>query len=141
MTDWVKRGERITVVSFSRVFDYEGEDGWGFAFPCNEQGEALPDQYHDSWSGNWAACITGTVDGRKVVDRGIRRNEHRYWEPGMLRCQCGAEVVIDMLMTNTCERCGRDYNSFGQLLAPREQWGWDTGETLGEILMSDRPLT
>ncbi len=34
--------------------------------------------------------------------------------------------------TNTCE-CGADYNSSGQLLAPREQWGEETGESLSDI--------
>jgi hypothetical protein len=29
--------------------------------------------------------------------------------------------------TNTC-RCGRDYNSSGTELAPREFWGEETGE-------------
>lgn len=33
-----------------------------------------------------------------------------------------------------CEGCDRDYNSAGQELAPREQWGEDTGESLSDIL-------
>lgn len=28
-----------------------------------------------------------------------------------------------------CQHCGREYNSAGQLLAPRSQWGEETGET------------
>ncbi|GAH70438.1 unnamed protein product [marine sediment metagenome] len=35
--------------------------------------------------------------------------------------------------TNTCE-CGADYNSAGQLLASRSQWGEETGESLTDIL-------
>jgi hypothetical protein len=185
MADWIKKGERVTVVSFSRVFDFEGEEGWGFSFPCEENGSLLPDKYLGSWMPNYQACMTGVVDGKRVVDKGIERREHSYWEPGSIRCRCGAEVVIDMLMTNTCTacvtcgqiedfswhqmtaeqcetwmlghtngergcdrqsehheyvRCGRDYNSSGQLLAPREQWGWDTGESLSDILMADEPL-
>ena len=35
--------------------------------------------------------------------------------------------------TNTCE-CGQDYNSGGQLLAPREQWGEETGEHWSECI-------
>lgn len=41
-------------------------------------------------------------------------------------CDCGRQVWCDGF-TNTCE-CGADYNSSGQLLAPREQWGEETGE-------------
>lgn len=32
-----------------------------------------------------------------------------------------------------CEKCGREYNSSGQLLAPREQWGEETGEHPADI--------
>jgi hypothetical protein len=31
--------------------------------------------------------------------------------------------------TNTCPDCGADYNSGGQRLAPRSQWGEETGES------------
>lgn len=30
--------------------------------------------------------------------------------------------------TNTCEHCEADYNFAGQRLAPRSQWGEETGE-------------
>jgi len=36
--------------------------------------------------------------------------------------------------TNTCPICGTDYNWAGQQLAPREQWGEETGETASEIM-------
>lgn len=54
-------------------------------------------------------------------------------EPAVGLCYCGAEIELGHF-TNTCE-CGRDYNQSGQLLAPREQWGWETGESLADILM------
>jgi len=38
-----------------------------------------------------------------------------------------------------CE-CGRDYNMSGQLLAPRAQWGEDTGESPSEILGFDSEI-
>jgi hypothetical protein len=47
-------------------------------------------------------------------------------------CVCGEEVEFSGF-TNTCE-CGRDYNSSGQELAPRSQWGEETGESLADIL-------
>lgn len=40
---------------------------------------------------------------------------------------CGNDVVCENF-TNTCPDCGADYNSSGQLLAPRAQWGEETGE-------------
>jgi hypothetical protein len=50
------------------------------------------------------------------------------------RCVCGRKVTCHAF-TNTCE-CGRDYNHAGQELAPRSQWGEETGETHSEILNS-----
>jgi hypothetical protein len=54
------------------------------------------------------------------------------------QCVCG-EVIEFSHFTNTCECCGKDYNSSGQELAPREQWGEETGETAADILMLNNP--
>ncbi len=48
------------------------------------------------------------------------------------RCVCGKEIHL-LQFTNTCV-CGRDYNSSGELLADRGQWGEETGESVSEIL-------
>lgn len=45
---------------------------------------------------------------------------------------CKSDVILVDPMTNTCS-CGTEYNGFGQELAPREQWGWETGENLVDI--------
>lgn len=49
----------------------------------------------------------------------------RVWRTGKCEC-CGRELDL-MSFTNDCE-CGAEYNSSGQRLAPREQWGEETGE-------------
>lgn len=46
--------------------------------------------------------------------------------PAMGRC-CGRVIVLSDF-TNTCEACGADYNKNGSRLAPRSQWGEETGE-------------
>lgn len=51
--------------------------------------------------------------------------------------ECGSEVLLDGSFTCTCGNCGADYNTFGQRLAPREQWGWETGESASDILRGD----
>lgn len=49
-----------------------------------------------------------------------------------IKCeQCGKKVVCDGF-TNTCS-CGADYNWNGTRLAPREQWGEETGEHPADI--------
>ena len=52
---------------------------------------------------------------------------------GAVRCDCYNVVTIDDCMTNTCTRCGADYNGNGSQLAPREQWGEETGESYADI--------
>jgi len=51
-----------------------------------------------------------------------------YPEKGKLvTCGCGRNVWCDEF-TNTCDVCLTDYNWAGQRLAPRSQWGEETGE-------------
>jgi len=64
----------------------------------------------------------------------IKHRENR--QPAIGLCDCGEEVVLGGF-TNTCHNCGADYNSSGQRLAPRSQWGSDTGESVADILMAD----
>lgn len=47
-----------------------------------------------------------------------------------IKCDCGSTVSA-MNFTNTCD-CGIDYNGSGQRLAPRGQWGEETGEHWSE---------
>lgn len=52
--------------------------------------------------------------------------------PIELQCDCGARLDMEGLRPGSdveCDRCGREYNSAGQLLADRSQWGEETGET------------
>jgi hypothetical protein len=54
--------------------------------------------------------------------------------PEGLRCECGA--FLDWCgfgQDYSCDRCGREYNSGGQALAPRSQWGEETGETAADF--------
>jgi len=57
-----------------------------------------------------------TIDGRLLKTRRC-----------VVTC-CGEELWCEGF-TSTCPCCGADYNSAGQLLAPRSQWGEETGET------------
>jgi len=72
----------------------------------------------------------------KVIGKGKAYRERGYgyveFQAPIVECDCGKEVLCDRF-TNTCD-CGRDYNGFGQKLAPRSQWGEETGESLSDIL-------
>jgi len=50
-----------------------------------------------------------------------------------VKCNCGA-IVHCSGFTSTCDVCGADYDWNGYRLAPRSQWGEETGETADEIL-------
>jgi hypothetical protein len=47
---------------------------------------------------------------------------------------CCGEPLECSGFTNTCPTCGADYNWTGQRLAPRSQWGEETGESLADIM-------
>lgn len=53
-------------------------------------------------------------------------------QPGIARCACGRTLEFWDSSDVYCD-CGRDYNGSGQLLAPREQWGEETGESPADI--------
>lgn len=72
---------------------------------------------HSGCDGHWSVRIVPRLDRT----------------PGyvMVKCDCGEEIMCHGF-TSTCE-CGADYNMSGQRLAPREQWGEETGETYADI--------
>ncbi|MFJ8247337.1 hypothetical protein [Peribacillus asahii] len=50
-------------------------------------------------------------------------------EPKKITCEeCGSKVELYSSWANECS-CGTEYNGFGQRLAPREEWGYETGES------------
>lgn len=123
----IQSRKQVTVVSYVRTFDYEGSEGSGFAFDCDANGKVFVETLRPTGRANYEACLTGQVGSRKMVDRGVEKREHSYFEPAVCRCDCGARVVLHSSWANDCH-CGREYNASGQLLAPRSQWGEETGE-------------
>lgn len=122
----IRERERVTQTWLVREFLYRGKNAGGFSFDCDRRGNpAIPTQRD-----NFQKCVDGTYD---VVDCGIVEHRHTHVEPAVGLCPCGCQMFLDGF-TNTCGKCGRDYNMSGQELAPRCQWGEETGEYLGDIL-------
>lgn len=96
----------------------------GYAFPCDEEGNPDWDSLQPAALENLDRCLRGE-DG--IVFEGILHEQWSYRHPRVGRCHCGEEITLDRF-TNTCCGCGTDYNSAGQELAPRSQWGEETGE-------------
>lgn len=117
-----------------RSYDYEGSPGHGFCFPCDETGHVDTTQLQPEGRASLAMCEDGVTEGGvKIIDKGIITQSWTVTHPAQLRCDCG--VILKLWsFTNTCEDCGADYNHVGQRLAPREQWGEETGETAADII-------
>lgn len=122
----VKPASHYRITTYSRSFEYAHRPGAGFAFDCNEQGEVDLSKENPCARSSFLACLTGAVGGRAVLDMGVERRETTGREPAVGLCDCGREVCL-WAFTNPCD-CGADYNSAGQRLADRSQWGEETGE-------------
>lgn len=125
----IRRGERVERVEYYLSFERNDLPGAGFSFPCDQQGNVYRDRLQPAGLENLADCLSGV---HNVTAEGVKESHWSFWQPGILKCDCGREVELHGF-TNTCQ-CERDYNQSGQLLAPRSQWGEETGESLGDIL-------
>lgn len=113
--------------TFTRFFERKGRPGSGYSFDCDEAGTVNVEALTPVQRGSWDAA-----HGEGFADRGVQEFTHRHTEPATGRCECGRMVVL-YGFTNACD-CGRDYNMSGQELAPRSQWGEETGEHWTECL-------
>ena len=110
-------------VYYPHEFEYLFERGCGFTFDCDKEGnteniinKCAIDNY------NW--CKNNPD---KINDLGIIKHIRKIKNPAILLCDCGEKVHLTNF-TNTCDKCEADYNLFGQRLASRSQWGYETGE-------------
>lgn len=128
MLEIVKHREHKESVEYYRDFLWRKDPTGGLWFPCDKDGNLLNE--NPASKENYEKCLNGTFD---VVDYGIKKHVNRWVEPAEAKCICG-HIIYLASFTNTCEKCHRDYNMSGQLLASREQWGEETGETADDIL-------
>ena len=113
---------------YNLSFNSKQDPGWGYSFPADQLGNVDVDSLNPAARANYDAARLSN----EFLAPEVESYTHRWTEPAVGRCVCGSNVELDGF-TNTCS-CGRDYNMSGQLLAPRSQWGWDTGESLDDIL-------
>jgi hypothetical protein len=127
----VEDRERLEGVSRHLCFDRKGAYGAGYAFACDELGK--PELTNPCARENYER-VTGP-NAHEYDPPYVHTRKWSYWTIRVGRCHCGRRIELDRF-TNTCE-CGRDYDSGGNLLAPREQWGEETGESAGDVLAGD----
>ena len=61
---------------------------------------------------------------------GYYENSFLYRVSAKIKC-CGEWLSLERF-TNTCSKCGVDYNGSGQILTSRSHWGEETGEHWSE---------
>lgn len=101
-----------------------------FAFDCDANGAVDESKLSPGRARHFRECAARGARGE------VREMRNRRMIPAVGECECGAHVELRGF-TNTCHECDRDYNMSGQSLAPREQWGEETGESLADILSAD----
>ena len=131
----IKQSQVIESVEFFRTYDWVSDPGAGFSFRCDKDGSVDESKLAHAAYENYRKCVDGTYE---VIDKGVQVYHRSYHEPAVGECVCGAEVFLTSF-TNTCDRCERDYNWAGQMLAPREQWGAETNEHWSDIVGPSYP--
>lgn len=111
----IKPFRRVHVTEHVLSFVLVSHPSSGYAFPCDEHGNVLGDEYRTR------------EDRQKEVDAlladpdyyapEIKTRSWSYREPAIARCYCGAELELSDPLDNVCE-CGRCFNSSGQGVVP-----------------------
>lgn len=70
---------------------------------------------------------------RHEVEDSLEPDERLGWNKVYPVVECCGQELDCYNFTNTCYECGADYNFNGTRLAPRYQWGEETGEHWTEI--------
>lgn len=144
MMTLIRKRERIEYTQTTHDFRCTHRPG-GYSFDMNEDGEPVlsnPEQItgymrailgpeHVPVSREFDEETGDFVPEPHYINQGVITKTYYYWQCAQRQCDCG-EVVHLERFTNTCQGCGADYNMSGQILAPREQWGEETGEHWSE---------
>lgn len=118
----IKEREHKERVEFSLFFENPEDKGSGYSFDSDEAGNVDADKLNEVARANFDRMVAGDWP------RDVRRFESHWVEAAVIECDCGAPVELGSSWANSCEKCGREYNGSGQLLASRSQWGEETGE-------------
>jgi len=130
MLEIIERSKHVTQTEYSHDFRWADMPDAGFSFECDKDGN-VDKRHTDAAKSNYKLCIAGEdEDGRKIKYIGLQKHHRSHRVGAVGKCACGRKVYLDDSWANTCG-CGLEYNSSGQELAPRSQWGEETGEKFG----------
>ena len=123
---FISHRERIEEVVHEVYFHAPNDKGSGFTFASTEDGVIIEEGLNPAAAANLAKCRARVAAGELVAEYQEFHNVN--YEPAVIRCDCGAKVTLWSSWASGCDRCGVEYNGGGQKLAPRDQWGSETGE-------------
>jgi len=124
----ISKRERVEITEYVKSWTHP--EGYGFSFDCDENGVINEADMYPEGIANLRDCEAGKMEG--YTGPRLQKNTRRVTNHAVGLCSCGRKLTLASF-TNSC-RCGREYNQSGQKLAPRGQWGDDTGESVSEIL-------
>lgn len=104
----IKQSQIVEEVTREHSFENADCPGSGYGFVVDKNGK--PTNTNEHSQANYAKCIAGVG----IIDQGIIERTHRYTDPAVGKCSCGKKVYLDDPLDNTCDGCGRTYNSSGQ---------------------------
>lgn len=120
----------IDRVSYSLVCEHVDasgkvrERGCGFRFDCDAEGNVDESAMHPAGLANLRGIRSGAIPCTPLT---VERRPYVEHVAAVIRCECGKHVTLCDSWANECD-CGLEFNGSGQLLAPRSQWGEETGE-------------
>lgn len=112
----IKPSRRVHVPCFYFSYKQREDCGSGYMFPCDAVGNLYMNELGPEALESLEFCRKTDT----LIEEGVVDCSYDYTECAILKCACNREVTLD-IYTNTCD-CGREYNLFGQELAPRSQW-------------------
>lgn len=118
---------RTTHTEVEYRIEFTDDDGCGYSFPCDQNGNVLFDD-HDAELGrvqrdNYDAAV---ADKERFTKQYAEFTTRRYTvtNNAMGKCVCGETVELydQYLGACSCPKCGQWYNLFGQELVDPEYW-------------------
>ena len=130
MAKIIKQRQFHESVEYRLEYRWKDSPNAGFSFACDAKGQVHEHELEACALENYRKCVSGE---HAVVCEGVKEYAQSWSEPAILRCDCGSNLEL-FGFTNPCDNCGRDYSMSGELLAPRSQWGEETGEHWADII-------
>lgn len=137
MAEFIRRRHVEHVAEYRLFFERKSERGSGFSYECDKDGNVFVDKLHPCARAGYEELRTTTSWQETFHPPYVEEIPRIIVHYAAIRCRCRREVVLSGNYESECE-CGQLYNLYGQALAPREQWGEETGETYSDIVVGSR---